>query len=277
MKASIDRKKIGRSFHRQAAEYDRHASVQKRVVSRLVELVNSHVVGIPASILDIGCGTGQLLSSLRDQYPDSRLTGLDLAGNMIQCASERLGSAGQFVNADAEQLPFRKGIFDLLVSTSTLQWLDTLDVFFHQAQRVTHVNGLVCVAFFGGRTLCELRECYRHVVSQNVEACSDYEDRLHRFMDRTAVESVLKRMDFDQALVISEIETECYPDVYELLRSIKRIGAGVSAQGNNKAGLGWRGILDEVSRLYSERYGSGAEITATYEVIYVVARSRVRI
>lgn len=274
MEPRIDKHKVGRSFHKQAGEYDQHASVQKRVVNRLVSLVKSHVDGIPTNILDIGCGTGHLLSSLREQFPHSRLNGLDLAYNMTQCAAERLGTGALFVNADAEHLPFRNGAFDLLVSTSTLQWLDTLDIFFQQAHRVIHANGLLCVAFFGGRTLCELRDCYRDVVLQRSGCSSGYEDRLHRFMDRKSAKNALERVDFDQATIISEIETDYYSNVHDLLRSIKQIGAGASAQENSTGGLGWRGILDEVSRIYSERYGMGDKVPATYEVLYVVARRR---
>jgi malonyl-CoA O-methyltransferase len=191
---------------------------------------------------------------------------------MSHCASERIGTDALFVNADAEYLPFRNGIFDLLVSTSALQWLDNLEVFFQQARRVTQANGLLLVAFFGGQTLCELRECYRDVVEQKTGSCSGYVDRLHRFKDRTEVEHVVARIDFDRATIMSEIETDYYADVYDLLRSIKRIGAGASAQGESKGGLGWKGIIDETSRLYSERYGADGKIPATYEVIYVVAR-----
>lgn len=268
MEANIDRNKVGRSFHRQAVEYDRHVAVQKRVVNRLVSLVKNHTIGEPTSVLDVGCGTGQLLASLRDVYPASRLYGLDLAYNMTQCASERLGGRALFVNADAEYLPFRNGVFDLLVSTSTLQWLDNLELFFEQARRVTLDSGLLCIAFFGGRTLCELRECFQDVVGIG----AGYVDRLHRFMERRDVEQALERIDFEQATIISEIEIEYYADVHDLLRSIKRIGAGTSAQGGSRGGLGWRGILNETSRLYSERYGVDGAIPATYEVVYVVAR-----
>jgi malonyl-CoA O-methyltransferase len=271
----IDRSKVGRSFHRQAGEYDQHVSVQKRVVNRLVSLVKNHAIGVPESVLDIGCGTGQLLSSLREQFPQSRLYGLDLAHNMTRCASERLGPDALFVNGDAEFLPFRDGTFNQLVSTSTLQWLDTLNLFFQQAHRVTQFDGLVCVAFFGGRTLCELRECYREAVEQSVGRFSDYEDRLHHFMDRKDVESALQPIDFDRVMIMTEIETDYYADVHDLLRSIKRIGAGAAtARGGNQGGLGWRGILNETSRLYGERYGSGGKIPATYEVMYVVAHKR---
>ena len=272
MGASINKNKVGRSFHQQAVEYDQHSSVQKRVVSRLVSLVKNYAVGVPAAVLDIGCGTGQLLSSLGDQFPQTRLYGLDLAYNMTQCAADRLGADALFVNADAEHLPFRNGSFDLLVSTSTLQWLDNLEVFFQQARRVTHANGLLCIAFFGGRTLCELRECYRDVVEQRIDSSSGYIDRLHRFMDRSDVEHALELIDYDQAMIMSEIETEYYSDVHDLLRSIKRIGAGASVQGDSRGGLGWRGILNETSKLYYERYGIDGKIPATYEVVYVVAR-----
>jgi malonyl-CoA O-methyltransferase len=248
--------------------------VQKRVISRVVSLVNGHVIGAPTAVLDIGCGTGQLLASLRGQFPHSRLFGLDLAYNMTSCALERLGTDAQIVNADAEYLPFREGAFNLLVSTSTLQWLDNLDLFFQEARRVTAPNGLLCVAFFGGRTLCELRECFRDVVEKRIGCCSGYSDRLHRFMDRTDVEQAMDRTDFDQVTIVSEIETDFYPTVHDLLRSIKRIGAGASAQGDSKGGLGWRGILNETSRLYSERYETDGIIPATYEVIYIVARLR---
>jgi malonyl-CoA O-methyltransferase len=226
----------------------------------------------PSAILDIGCGTGQLLSALRELYPDSGLYGLDLAHNMTVSAAQRLGSSAQFVTADAESIPFRDGLFDLLVSTSTLQWLDRFDLFFQQARRVMQVNGLLCVAFFGGRTLCELRDCFRTVVEQHTGGCSDYAERLHRFVERNDVEQVLERIDFDQVVFLSEIETDYYSNVHELLRSIKRIGAGASAQSGGRGGLGWRGVLNETSRLYAECYGTEGRIPATYEVMYVIAR-----
>jgi malonyl-CoA O-methyltransferase len=87
------------------------------------------------------------------------------------------------------------------------------------------------------------------------------------------VEQALERTDFDRIVVTSEVETEYYADLHGLLRSIKRIGAGASAQGNkSRGGLGWRSILNEASRLYSERYESDGRIPATYEIIYVIAR-----
>jgi malonyl-CoA O-methyltransferase len=272
----INRNRVGRAFHRQAGEYDRHATVQKRVVDRLMSLVQSHVSAVPAVVLDIGCGTGQLLSSLGRQYPQSRLYGLDLAYNMTHHAAERLGPGATLVNGDAEHLPFRDDAFDLVVSSSTLQWIENMDVFFRQCHRVVHHDGLLCIAFFGGRTMRELQECYREAVGQR-DGCSDgFVDRLHRFKEITAVQEALGGSDFGSVLLTSEIEMDYYPDVPDLLRSIKRIGAGSSAHDGRPGGLGWRSVLNETSRLYRERYATDGMIPVTYEVLYVIAIRRGR-
>lgn len=268
----IDRNRVGQAFNRQAVEYDRHTSIQKRVVERLLLLAGHHLERVPADVLDIGCGTGHLLSSLGRQYPVSRLYGLDLAYNMARSAAERLGSGALLVNGDAEHLPFGSGSFDLLVSSSTLQWLENLDTFFRQSYRVLKTDGLLCVAFFGGRTLCELHECFSDAAAGLRRIPGHYLDRLHRFKEVKKVQEILDRSDFGGVQLTCEIETDYYPDVSGLLHSIKRIGAGSSAQNTTGGGLGWRGILNETSRLYRERYGSAGMIPVTYEVIYVAAR-----
>jgi malonyl-CoA O-methyltransferase len=242
------------------------------VVERLISIVKSHIPAVPADVLDLGCGTGQLLSSLGRQYPYSRRYGLDLAYNMALCAAERLGPGAAVVNGDAEQLPFRDAAFDLVVSTSTVQWLEDMDAFLRECHRVLHPGGFLCIAFFGGSTLRELQECYRDAVGQRDGSSGGFQDRLHRFKEITAVQAALERSAFGSALLTSEIEMDHYPDVSDLLRSIKRIGAGSSAQAGRQAGLGWRGVLNETSRLYRERYGTNGMIAVTYEVFYIVAR-----
>ena len=268
---TIDRNRVGRSFHRQAGHYDLHTSVQKRVVERLLGLVAAHAANEPAEVLDIGCGTGRLLAALHGQYPQMRLCGLDLAYNMTRCARERLGGEALLVNGDAEQLPFRGSAFDLVVSSSTLQWLDGLDLFFRQCRRVMKENGLLCIAFFGGRTLRELRECYHDAAARLGRAGSGgYGNRLHRFQEADEVRAALERSGFGGGSFSCEIETDYYRDVPDLLRAIKCIGAGPAGQGDNPGGLGWRGVLNETSRLYRQRYGTDGMIPVTYEVFYIV-------
>lgn len=268
----VNKRRIGTSFHRHAAEYDRHAVVQKRVVERLERLVKESLTQPPARLLDIGCGTGALLSALDQQYPRTQPWGIDLAFNMALSAKERLGGRAVLVNGDAERLPFQNGAFDLVVSASTLQWVEDLGRCLSESRRVLAPGGTYCAAFFGGKSLWELQESYREALA----GCAANErraGRLHRFMELERVRELFSAAGFTEAHVFSETETEYHPDVFHLLKAIKGVGAGTSAQpGDRTGGLGWRSILQKMSEVYSRRFSCGGVIPATYEVFYLVGK-----
>ncbi|MDR3581097.1 MAG: methyltransferase domain-containing protein [Oryzomonas sp.] len=267
----FDRSKVGRTFHRHADAYDRFASVQQRVVRRLMELLESHVGVEPRAALDIGCGTGALSIALKRRYPQTLCCGLDLAFNMVRQASAKSGNDCLFFNGDAEQIPFRAGSFDLVVSASTLQWLDSLDGCLEECRRVVNKDGLIAMAFFGGTTLWELQESYREALARRASGDDPRIGRLHRFMKVEAVRQALGRLGAGQALVASEIEMDFHPDVQGLLASIKGIGAGTASRGG-AGGLGWRRILNDMSEIYQRRFLTDGMIPATYEVIYLIIK-----
>lgn len=272
MTTADDRIRIGRAFHRQAGEYDQHASVQKRIVTRLDQLVATHQKGSPAQVLDIGCGTGAMLATLQGRYPQAGLCGLDLAFNMAKLSEQRLAGEALLVNGAAEQLPFRGRAFDLVVSASTLQWVDRLDICFEECHRVLRDDGLLCVAFFGGRTLWELQECYREAVTRHFGAHDVRIDRLHRFREIEEVQRVVSRFGYSQVLIGKETEMENHAAVSDLLRSIKAIGAATTARSETSGGLGGRGMLTDMASIYNSRFKKDGLVPVTYEVIYVVAR-----
>jgi malonyl-CoA O-methyltransferase len=119
----------------------------------------------------------------------------------------------------------------------------------------------------------ELQECYRDALLIRYGDTHAYLDRLHRFKDLNEVREALGRSDFGSVSISSETEMDSYAGVHDLLRSVKRIGAGSAAQKARQGGLGWRSILNETSRLYSERYATDGMIPVTYEVFYIIARS----
>jgi malonyl-CoA O-methyltransferase len=260
MVADIDRRKVRESFHRQASDYDDYAVVQRAVVDNLIALVQTEGVR-PARLLDIGAGTGRLLAKLRDLYPGTAAVGADLALGMCVTAAER---GGTVVNADAEKLPFAENSFDLVLSTSTYQWLTSLHTAFAEVRRVLAPGGLFCFALFGERTLCELRDSYR-------EALGGGAGRSHSFFSQAYVLDALQCAGFAKARVKSELEVEYHPDVPELLRSLKKIGAG-SASPVSAKGLSERRVMLDMMAVYRERYQRDDSVPATYEVIYGLGR-----
>lgn len=269
--SGIDRTRVRRAFTAHAGDYDRHAVVQPRVVARLLDQLRA-AEGCPDRILDIGTGTGRLLRELAGLYPGARLAGLDLAQTMAATARATCSGNEVWVAAgDAEALPFVPAAFDLVVSTSTFQWLEQLDTAFGEVLRVLQPGGRFVFALFGRQTLYELRSSYREAHELHGRG---HERRTHTFAEAADVAAALARAGFQGIDCRSELEVETHPDVATLLHALKRIGAGNAASGP-APGLAARRIMLTMMELYARRYGTAAGVPATYEVIYGVCRKPV--
>lgn len=75
-----------------------------------------------ASVLDIGCGKGFLLSELKKQRPDLKVQGIDVSSYAIENASPDIKSF--LKQGSAETLNERENSFDLVVSLNTLHNLE---------------------------------------------------------------------------------------------------------------------------------------------------------
>lgn len=266
---AIDRNRVKRSFGRWAHEYDRHADVQKRVIARFQDMLLRQEIG-PGRVLDMGTGTGMLLGRLSGAFPDAYLFGIDLAPEMSRLAGRNLSGKrnANILSADAERLPFSDGVFDLVVSTSTFQWLETLGSAFAEAFRVLRAGGTFCFAMFGESTLFELKNSYRGALASSNRA---QEDRTHTFHSVGEVGESLVRAGFADCHVTSEKYLEYHDNVPALLRSLKNIGAG-SAAPVPPRGLSGRRIMQSMIESYGRTYRRDGVIPATYEVIYAGGR-----
>lgn len=263
----IDRIKVRRSFDRGSCRYDDIVVVQKRVIEEmLARLQETAVRACPARILDVGAGTGMLLRSLRRLFPEAFLAGIDLAPGM---GSAALGAPARdekllYVEGDAECLPFSDASFDLVVSTSAFQWLNTLDAAFAEVFRVLSPGGMFLFSLFGEGTLYELQSSYRRALL--AENALD-RDRSHRFFKCAEVVEALARNGYCDVSGERSVEKEYYPDVFSLLRALHSIGAGnaVSVPSN---GLGGRRLIMQMSAAYQDDFLEKDKIPVTYDVIF---------
>jgi len=264
----IDRNRVRNSFDLHASEYDLHSGVQKRVIASLTGLL-SEFPASPRRVLDIGSGTGTLLKNLAGLYPQARLVGLDLAFGMCQAARANLpqNTSLSLFTGDAEAIPFREHAFDLIVSTSTFQWLGELDRVFAEVFRTLAPEGRFVFALFGEKTLFELRGSY--LKAWEIKGLGS-EERTHTFPFLSEVGTALDRTGFTDVRVFSEREVEFHLDVPPLLRSLRSIGAGNTAPVRSR-GLAERGVMVEMMDIYRRDHGVDGLIPATYEVLYGIA------
>jgi malonyl-CoA O-methyltransferase len=236
--------------------------VQRAVQDRVLALVEE-AAPLATRALDVGAGTGALLAALRAARPGLSAAAVDLAPGMAAVARARLAGA-LVAAADAEALPFRAGRFDLVVSTSALQWLPGLETAFAEARRVLAPGGTFAAALFGARTLRELRDAWRAAAGPNAAA------RTHRFSSREDVAAALAGAGFAESRVAEEEIVERHPDPRAVLRLLKEIGASNAVPGAR--GLGGRRTTLAMLREYERRHGGPGGVAVTWHVLYAVAR-----
>jgi trans-aconitate 2-methyltransferase len=96
--------------------YARYADHRNRPFFDLTARVD---VESPATVVDLGCGSGELTLTLAERWPDATVRGLDSSVEMIDKAS---GTAKvTFVVGDAQD--FDATGTDVLVSNAMLQWV----------------------------------------------------------------------------------------------------------------------------------------------------------
>jgi malonyl-CoA O-methyltransferase len=262
---SVDKARVRTAFSRRAQQYDAHATVQQHVVARAALLAAAEARS-PRRVLDVGSGTGTLLQLLSQRLHRVPTVGLDLSHAMVRTARTRVRQA-RFLTGDAEALPFRDGAFDLVVSTSTLQWLPRLDEAVAETRRVLAPGGVFCLALFCRRTLYELRDAWRDALAGRGLA---EQDRTHHFASAPDVGAALARAGLRVRRLSTEERVSRHPDVRAVLESLRAIGAGNAAP-RAVAGLGGRQVVLEMMRLYTDRHGNGSGVPATYEICYAVA------
>lgn len=117
------------AFGERASSYDEgwlgrmHHQICDRVAEIAVELAPN-----PRRILDVGCGTGYLITRLAEQLPNAEsLVGVDAAEDMVRMAEQKHDDPRiAFAVARAERLPVGNS-FDLVVSSTSFDhWSDQL-------------------------------------------------------------------------------------------------------------------------------------------------------
>ena len=76
-----------------------------------------------ARVLDVGCGTGELLRRLRAKYPDAALAGLDPVPEMLAVAGDKLSGREDLRIGYADSLPWSAGSFDIVVSCNMFHYI----------------------------------------------------------------------------------------------------------------------------------------------------------
>jgi SAM-dependent methyltransferase len=133
------------------AQFDRLApswdSMRRPQAFAALEVALDAVPAAPKRVLDLGTGTGLAAFIAARRFPTAEVTGVDLADAMVEQARRNtppeLAERLRFQQADAVELPFESGSFDLVQLANMIP-------FFGELERVTAAGGYLVQSFSAG-------------------------------------------------------------------------------------------------------------------------------
>lgn len=138
---SIFKQKTKANFDSTAANYN-ESSDGKFASSVYDEIIKRVIKEQPRTLLDLGCGNGNILQVLLDKT-SIKLSGLDLSDKMIDVAQKRLGNNVELKVGDSEQLPWPENSFDMVICSMSFHHYTQPEKVLKEISRVLKKDGII--------------------------------------------------------------------------------------------------------------------------------------
>jgi malonyl-CoA O-methyltransferase len=255
MQSPLDTPRVLSNFDRAARHYEAHALLQKEIGNRLLARLPAIKIN-PQHIVDLGCSTGRTTRQLAGLYPKAQVTGIDFAPNMIASAKEKAG-AESYLCENATHTSLANQSVDLIFANLLFPWCEPTALI-KECFRLLHPQGLFLFTSLGPDTLYELRAAFKKV---------DTLTHVNSFIDMHHIGDCLLTQGFKDPVTDLEYLTATYPDLIELLYSLKLTG-GQNANLNRPRGLMARASFEKLIEIYETFRNEDNHLPATFEVIY---------
>ena len=257
-----DKAAVEYSFGKAAILYDRYADHHRIIADRLMDFI--HPDAKVDSILEIGCGTGILTEKLLDRFPASYVTALDISPGMIdRCRSKlNLSKRLSFLVTDAEEYCRIGKMYDLIVSSCSLQWIHDRRGF---VERIS--------AMLPAGSGCLMAIPVRGMLHELVESCIHGAHRLMRQLDLNTGEEWKARFESSgMDIMSSSVESvSCvYDHPIEVLKAIRGIGAGIDQDPAFLKPADMRKMTDYYSRHF--KVDNCGKVSSTYRILYLLGK-----
>lgn len=196
--------KISSEFSKYASHYNSYNIIQNRVTDKLLSQISSK----PKSILDLGCGSGDLCKKISWEY--DRFTGIDFAPGMLELHPKSNKIEALYGDFNDENL-FENLLadkYDYIFSASALQWAEDLDRVF---KNISMLNAPVALAIFTSNTFKTLNE------TASIKSILRSVDEINK----------LQKKYFDAKFEVVEYKLE-FESTRDMFRYIKRSGVSGS-------------------------------------------------
>jgi len=230
----LDKELIKSKFQKSILTYSDNAPIQKQIAHKLA----SYIQGEYDNVLEIGSYSGFLTQEIIKKVNFKNYSALDIVDSFDFIKD--LSSKIRFIKGDIEDIELNSK-FDLIVSSSTLQWCEDFSGVIKKIQSYLNEDGKLAIAIFGNKNLFEIKETFD--VSLNYPDISE-----------------VKKYFSDNAIIFEEIQTIEFQNPAELLRHLKY--TGVNAFNHNYT----YSKIKENMRLLDKKYKN----KLTYNPLYII-------
>jgi SAM-dependent methyltransferase len=112
----------------------------KEIVDHIADRISDD-----AHVVDIGCGAGDLLIQIQSRQPGVRLAGCDFSPGAIERARQRLAESDLCEHKIKTDLPYKDGLFDVVLCTDTLEHLEYPALIVNELVRICRPGGVVVI------------------------------------------------------------------------------------------------------------------------------------
>lgn len=97
------------------------------------------------SLLDVGCGTGDLLARI-PMRKGLDLAGIDFSAKVLEIAQEKIGHKANLRHGDSQNLPWEDNSFDMVLCSDSFHYFPRPEIVLSEVRRVTKPGGRLIIA-----------------------------------------------------------------------------------------------------------------------------------
>lgn len=152
-------------YAKAAKHYDENWAFYVEATTR--ETLRRLPLNAASRVLDVGCGTGELLRRVRANVPDAVLAGLDPVPEMLDVAREKLSGRDDLRVGYADRLPWNAGTFDVVVSCNMFHYISEPLTALREMARVLRPTGaLVLTDWCDDYIACRICNLYLRLTNR---------------------------------------------------------------------------------------------------------------
>ncbi len=229
--------------------------VAERLADRLLDIKRRFPLA-----LDLGCHGGEFARIVGDRGGIETLLQCDPAPAMARRAG------GLALAAEADALPFRDGVFDLVISVMSLHWVNDLPGALVQIRRLLKPDGLFLAAVPGAGTLGELRAA---LTEAELEVAGGASPRVAPFVDLRDAGALLQRAGFALPVADADAIEVRYADAFRLMADLRGMGETAAMTGGPRR-FTRRAVILRAAEIYQARHRDAAgRIPATFQIVWL--------